>query len=298
MPLSRIAVIDRQTGASLTPCPDASLVMSNEDSGWQGVVLEQHRLAPAEIPEIVAPQHFVVVNLSSEVTLEYGDRGRSNPCSVAPGAICVIPQGSVYSVRWQDPIDFLVMALPDVWLQGITQGSTGQDRVELVWQRGLRDRLVRSIALTLREEAQTGAGEPLYHDALLQALGLHVLSKYGTQMLPLPVYAGGLPPAKKAAVIDYIQANLEQPLTLQAMATVVGLSQYHFAHQFKQSMGVAPYHYVLQCRIERAKTLLRQSQQSISSIAQACGFKSASYFTRQFRQIVGTTPKRYREQLT
>lgn len=81
------------------------------------------------------------------------------------------------------------------------------------------------------------------------------------------------------------------------MAQLVDLSNYYFARQFKQSTGLAPHQYVTQQRIEKAKRLLKQRQHSISQVGLECGFSNQSHFGRAFRQVTGTTPKRYREGL-
>lgn len=79
------------------------------------------------------------------------------------------------------------------------------------------------------------------------------------------------------------------------MAQVAGLSPFHFSRVFKESVGVTPNRYVNQCRIEKAKELLRQPEMRVDCVAKACGFKNPSYFIRQFRQSTGVTPKVYRD---
>ncbi len=81
------------------------------------------------------------------------------------------------------------------------------------------------------------------------------------------------------------------------MATQLGMSQYYFCRLFRQSMGLPPYRYVIQQRIERAKQLLRsERQRAIADIALDCGFSSQSHLARHFRQMTGVTPKAYRRQ--
>ncbi|MFM2303632.1 MAG: hypothetical protein RLZZ135_1042 [Cyanobacteriota bacterium] len=72
---------------------------------------------------------------------------------------------------------------------------------------------------------------------------------------------------------------------LQDMAIVAGLGQYHFSTMFRQSMGISPYRYVIDRRIDRA----------ISDISLSCGFADQSHLTKHFRRLVGMTPKTFRE---
>jgi AraC family transcriptional regulator len=85
---------------------------------------------------------------------------------------------------------------------------------------------------------------------------------------------------------------LERDLKLADLAALLDLSQFHFSHMFKQSIGIAPYQYLLQQRIEHAKQLLKQPDSrtaipTILDIALACGFISHSHFSQQFRQLTG-----------
>jgi AraC family transcriptional regulator len=92
-------------------------------------------------------------------------------------------------------------------------------------------------------------------------------------------------------VLAYIHGHLDQPLTLAELSFLTGMSTYHFARTFKQVTGVAPHHYVLNARIERAKSLLLRGNVSIAEVAQKVGFFDQSHFTRYFKRVVGITPQ-------
>jgi AraC family transcriptional regulator len=94
-------------------------------------------------------------------------------------------------------------------------------------------------------------------------------------------------------VIDYIQAHLNDPLSLASMAAQIDMSRCHFATQFKQATGVTPHQYVSEQRVENAKRLLRSDQLSIAEIALMCGFANQSHLNKVFKKYVGTTPKVY-----
>jgi AraC family transcriptional regulator len=103
-----------------------------------------------------------------------------------------------------------------------------------------------------------------------------------------------LPQRQLLQVFDYIHAHLERDIKLADFAGLLGMSQFHFSHLFKQSIGTSPHQYLLQQRIDRAKQLLKQTERSIVDIALECGFSSHSHLSKQFRQLTGITPKRYR----
>jgi AraC family transcriptional regulator len=124
---------------------------------------------------------------------------------------------------------------------------------------------------------------------------VHLLRQYAATKPRLTTfYEGGLPERQLLQVLEYINEHLEQDIKLADLAALLSMSQFHFSHQFKQAIGTTPYQYLLQQRVERAKQLLKQSDQSIMDIAFLCGFNSHSHLSQQFRQLTGMTPKDYR----
>jgi AraC family transcriptional regulator len=112
-----------------------------------------------------------------------------------------------------------------------------------------------------------------------------------------PPTAKGLSPERLRRVRDYVEAHLDDDLSLAVLADIACLSPYHFSRSFKQAAGVGPQRYVIQHRVERAKRLLRQTHQPLAWIAQEAGFADQSHLTQIFRREIGVTPGRYRAQL-
>jgi len=95
-------------------------------------------------------------------------------------------------------------------------------------------------------------------------------------------------------VCEFIEAHVAENISIQVLATIAGLSMYHFARAFKQSKGLTPHSYLVQCRVQRAQDLLAATDLPLSEVALASGFADQSHCARRFREHVGVTPGHYR----
>lgn len=102
-----------------------------------------------------------------------------------------------------------------------------------------------------------------------------------------------LPALRRAR--DLIDREYAEPLDLDAMARAAGYSRFHFARAFTAAYGEPPRTYLTRRRIERAKTLLRTANLSVTEICFLVGFASLGSFSTRFRQLVGQSPSEYRD---
>jgi Transcriptional regulator containing an amidase domain and an AraC-type DNA-binding HTH domain len=91
--------------------------------------------------------------------------------------------------------------------------------------------------------------------------------------------------------------HLTENIPLANLATLSGLAFHHFAHAFKDSMGVSPHRFLIERRVARARLLLADSHLSVAEVALMLGFADQSHFTEHFRRLTGITPARYRRNL-
>ena len=93
-------------------------------------------------------------------------------------------------------------------------------------------------------------------------------------------------------VLSYIDAHLGEPLSLETLAALSGLSLWRFATVFRENMGVSPYRYVDQQRVRHAQLLLRQGIPA-ARVATEAGFYDQSHLSRRFKRLCGMTPGQY-----
>lgn len=108
------------------------------------------------------------------------------------------------------------------------------------------------------------------------------------------VHTGGLAPWQVKRFEAHLAERLDTPLRLADVAGLVGVSTSHFSRAFKKTFGRPFSQYVTAARLERARTLLRSTRQSISDIALTCGMADQSHLTRLFHRRFGAPPHAWR----
>jgi len=109
-----------------------------------------------------------------------------------------------------------------------------------------------------------------------------------------PVYRGGLAPWQVRTLTTHIEANLDAPLSCEALAQLTNLSVWHFARAFKCTFGYSPHVFLLRRRVERAQGLMLKTNTPLAQIAIECGFADQAHLSRLFLQFTGERPASWR----
>lgn len=128
---------------------------------------------------------------------------------------------------------------------------------------------------------------------LTAALEMFRLTQEGPITL-LSIPSGHLSRARQDLVRTYIDENLALDFGLDELASLCGLTRFHFARAFKATFSETPHQYVLSRRLDRAMKLLAENRLPISDIATATGFSGSSQFARSFKAATGRTPLEFR----
>lgn len=94
--------------------------------------------------------------------------------------------------------------------------------------------------------------------------------------------------------VDYIEMHLDQKIRAADLAAVVGYTEYYLTHKFKAETGLCINNYIKFAKIERAKVLLKSTDQTVQEIAASLCFSTRNYFSRVFQEVTGKTPIEYR----
>ncbi len=268
-------------------------------SGWENLRVEQYCLPATESPERELQRHTITIQLGQPLEMEWRlADSHLKHTQMNRGDLCVTPGESSIQTRWNSTAELLLLKLSPTLIERAAWESLNSDRIEIIPKLGVRDPQILHIGLALKAEIEAGClSGRLYGESLGLALAAHLLKCYSTSKKGIQEPTGELSNSQLQQVIDYINDNLAAKLTLEEIATVVGMSPYYFTRLFKQSTGLPPHQYLIQRRIEYAKFLLTQSQLPLVEIALRVGSTSQSNFTALFRKQVGITPKAYREMM-
>jgi AraC family transcriptional regulator len=272
--------------------------LSSQTHGWEHLIVEQFQTSREGDCHYKSDDHTICLSLAARpVKMLHVRGGKTYTGLYGKGDISVTPAKIPFFARWEGEDHYLQIQIASQFIQTVAKETLAinPDRLELLSEFKIRDPQIEAIGrLLLTELQQENLGGKLYIESLTNVLAIHLIRQYATTKVQLPIYKGGLSQRQLLHILNYIHEHLDRDIKLADLANQLGMSQFHFSDLFKQSLGITPYQYLLQQRIERAKQLLKEGDRSIMDIALLCGFNSHSHLSKQFRQLTGITPKQYR----
>jgi AraC family transcriptional regulator len=208
------------------------------------------------------------------------------------GQFCVVPGGS--STRWtlSQQATSLLLRLTPAHLRATADDMGVSPSFDLAPAIHIRDPQIERIGWMMQaEEHAAHPGGRLFADSLASALAVRLIA---LQSRAQPAPARSLPAWRLRRVIEYVDAHLDQDLTLAELAAVAEFSPSHFKALFKQATGVPVHRFVLERRIERARLRLLEGRLSVTEIALETGFAHPSHMARWMRRLLGLGPSQIR----
>ena len=230
-------------------------------------------------------------------SLEVGSRRSEMMRSTfGAGEMCLVPRHVETWLRTDDlQYPYLSVDVSDAALAAACDGTRGD--VELRRVGSLVDARVGALAAAVNAERVVGfPSGRLFLDSVEQALAVALVNGYAVRRRSVQTHRGGLGSARLRRIKEFVDAKIEDELTLCEMAQAVELSAAHFSRMFRESTGETPHQFLLRQRVERAKTMLRSADERVLDVAVACGFKSQQHFAQAFRRVCGICPTEYRQE--
>lgn len=282
----------------------ASVLASSSGLGWNGIAAELRAHPTCELPPFRSEHLELTVAIQGNPRAVVSRRGGGTrqETRVMPGTVWICPSGvDEDDIAITGPLPrILHIYLPGVDTMARATDGAFSGSPNIRYLAGLRDELIHQLSVSiLREAMRPSAGGALFVEALGIALMARLVHSYSESGAGVRLFNPGRTRPLMAVerferVVEFMHANLERDISLEAIAGVACLSTFHFCRVFRRMTGMPPHHYLASLRMEHAKRMLATSDLPLASIASAIRFSSQANFSRAFRRFVGMTPLDYR----
>jgi AraC-like DNA-binding protein len=231
----------------------------------------------------------------------YSDGRLIRPRQFDAGAVAIFDLRSTLATDIRDPFHAIDLYLPITALNAMSDdlGRARIDELRHTPGTAVEDPTTRNLLMSMRPglAAPPEHTSALFVDHVALAIATHLAHRYGGMNVPALRTRGGLAPVQARRAQELLSANLSGRILLADLAKACDLSVRQFTRAFRQSTGLAPHQWLVQRRLEKAKSLLEDTKLSLADVASDCGFADQSHFTRVFMNAVGATPGEWRRML-
>jgi len=216
-----------------------------------------------------------------------------------PGMVHVTEPGVPVRCLFRGPYDVLHLYVPNNLIAECARDMTGHP-VPLLSSKSVpsKDRTVDLLGRALLEADRLGGSfGRLYADCISIAIIARLLASANRPATTERPKVGELARWRLKRAIDYVEAQLDKPVSLADVASSAGLTRMHFAAQFRAATGMRPHEYLLRRRVERAQEMLVGTGMPLVDIALSVGFQTQAHFTSVFKRYTGQPPRAWRESI-
>jgi AraC family transcriptional regulator len=263
-------------------------LLSSEGRGWNGFGAELLRISAGSHWIPGGKQHRIGIHMGKPVRANCVCDGKRHARLQAHGDADIVPAG--VDGEWVDQSDCTVLR---IWIEDDFVKSF-YERLELSPSRThfatrlqMRDSRFQHLAWALHAELQAeDAGDSLFAESLCTAILVRLHADVPSREGKSKTFAS----SAAARLIEYIEHNLDQRLTLAELAALLDFSIPHFKVLFRETFGIPVHRYVVQRRVERAQALLSSGRFSSAQAALEAGFAHQSHMAQWMTRILGVGP--------
>lgn len=268
-------------------------------AAWSTFSVYVHESAPRGAA--IFSDHLVGLRLSGTSRLRQQVGSKFAEGWASQGCVAIVPAG--LSNTWESDAHSgtprgIAVFVPQAYLARVLVQDWQADpkQTEIYYRFMTRDPVIDGVLTRLAFEAKNGSPSgSIYAESACEFLAHHIINAHSSVGAQPPRWSGGLPARKLKLILDYIEENLAELITLRRLAELSEVSPRHFERAFRQAVGVPPYRYVLRRRVDVARNLLLSHPKlPIQEIAALSGFSSPSHLASAFRRETGYTPTEFR----
>jgi AraC family transcriptional regulator len=227
----------------------------------------------------------------------YADGRLIQPREFEQGAVAIFDLRTNLVMERRDPFHAIDLYIPRRSLDALADDANARRIDELRHEPGkaLQDPVARNLLLSIRPALTSpGQASELFIDHVAIALATHIAHTYGGMRVNTRASGATLAHWQEQRAKELLASSYSGSITLADLARACELSVRHFTRAFRGSTGMSPHEWLLQLRLEKARTLLATTRRLPAEIALDCGFADQSHLSRVFRRIVGVTPGAWR----
>jgi AraC-like DNA-binding protein len=265
-------------------------------SPWSGLrVLAKQLAERGQVRDHCWRETMVALVTHGQSKVEVDADKQRISATLYPGSLVTIPAGyAARSLSWKGSHEQTIVVFSQDTLDGFELKARARRMVRPAARFGFSDLEIEGIVRTMRLEIEAGCPSgPLFGESMSLALFARLASDTWKTPREAPSARATLTPTQLRRVRDYINAHLTHELGLADLASLIDASPGHFARLFRNTLGMPPYRYIIERRIEESKRMMATDHSSILEIALLLGFSSQSHFTVAFRKVTGTTPRQF-----
>lgn len=212
-----------------------------------------------------------------------------------PGALTMMDLRNRPVANLASSYECVQMYFPRAALDAVSDAEGVTRFGDIPTLNGAEDPVLAHLAEIARVSVSpAGPATSLFLEALTLSVHRHLRGRYAGMGEAHTRARGGLAGWQEARVKEYIEARLQENVSLLELAALCQLSPSQFGRAFKASTGITPHRWLVERRVARARRLLAGWRGTLADLAQACGFADQSHLAREFRRMEGCSPGEWR----
>lgn len=267
---------------------------TSRERGWDGITLDLYRPRTDCFHSYPALDHHLISYCpAGRGRLVQRRNGEVHEGVISAGMSLIMPAG--HDSTWEGDTPASARLRIPAGLIDVAGEQLGRQRIAQIEIRNVfevRDATIERMALLLLGELEQRPhpAQLLIVEQISLALAAHLLRSYNLFEVARAYEPPALGRHELSRLTEYVEENIDRPISLGELAALVNVSRFHFARLFKRSMGMTAINFVEGCRIRRAQALILETDLTLVEIALSTGFADQSHFTRRFHRHIGCTP--------
>ena len=280
--------------------PSNQLILHSADRGWRDVyvALATVNTWSGKLAATGHPCLAYCLHRPAQLSRSVGNTVVREVAVVRPRQFFVIPANEGSEWHRHGTSDMLMMYLRQDMLDGIARdlGSCSDRPIGLDLGLGVSDPLLEQMAMALLDTLRRpeDRGSVRYVESVVHVMAAHLLRRYSPLKSGGAAHDGSQTAHRLERVLELIEAHIGDETCLDKLAQDAGMSLSYLTRVFSKTYGTTIHQYILQRRVERAKSLLAATDEAIADIAYRTGFSSQSHLASTFKKLTGVTPGAYR----